>query len=678
MGIRSWFIIVLLLLPAIAAGAIASVPGLPAGKDAENVPLFDISETIKNLGAESARLRAEMSKLPQLGGVLQMDSYGYHGGYLPVLAQIPQQPRWTLDVDFPEGVKIGKLIIVPAVDRRFDRTHSYGFPVRFRVSKFLPDGNTQIVREYMANDCPDSGRAPLTIDIPGEPAIKFRFEVFRGGIEGDKEVFALDEIFGVGRGEIQKASSVKASSEFESFPYWSTPFLIDQKTSLGLPVGVAEPGAKGVDGRDFTVVFDAAPIQPCVIELDLGQNRELGWVEIYPANPSEGVFIPGFGFPGLITVDLVREGEDGSRQPPERMLQKWDQGNPGQNPVKIAGAAANVRWVRVTMDKLQLHGGKPTFAMGEIILSDAGDFMKVQDVQLEGFPSPLEMDKRKLIDLHSAGLPVIPFLAWVGWIEERARLERQLDHVLSSQRVLEARWSAYWQRAGFVSAGVILIAALVILVSINLQRKRQSKELRQRITTDLHDDIGSWMSAIGLSTTHLRKLSADQKVQERCGRIEWIVGQMQSSFQDVLWFTNSDTDSLHQMVERIRNLAMQCVPEDLLRVECDPLESIPDRKLGIMYKRDLMLVFKEALGNAAKHSEATEIRVSIRWDKGVLHIAIADNGKGFDYDLERQRQRQRPHLGLNSMERRTKRLGGMLTIDSTLGKGSVCSFVTKP
>ena len=316
--------------------------------------------------------------------------------------------------------------------------------------------------------------------------------------------------------------------------------------------------------------------------------------------------------------------------------------------------------------------------MGEIVLSDAGNFMNVQDVRLEGFPSPLAMDKRKLVDLHSAGLPVIPFLDWLGRIEERARLTGEFEKVLSSQQELETRLSGYWQRAGFVSAGVILIAALITVIFINLQRRRQAKELRERIATDLHDDIGSWMSAIGLSTTHLRMLSADQKVQERCGRIEWIVGQMQSSLQDVLWFTNSDTDSLHQMVERLRHLATECVPEELLRMECDPLETFPNRQLGVIFKRNLMLVFKEALGNAAKHSEATEIRVSIHWEKGALHIAIADNGKGFDYQLERQRQRKRPHLGLNSMERRTKRLGGILTIDSAPGMGSICSFVTKP
>ena len=153
---------------------------------------------------------------------------------------------------------------------------------------------------------------------------------------------------------------------------------------------------------------------------------------------------------------------------------------------------------------------------------------------------------------------------------------------------------------------------------------------------------------------------------------------MQDSLADVLWFTNLETDSLRQMVGKLMDLAELRVPPERLNIEVTPLKQIPESGVKVMFKRDLLLLFKEMVTNAAKHAEASEIIVEIRWQRPVLHITVADKGKGFSVDEEKKRQHKRPHLGLNSMYRRADRLGAKLNIESAPGKGTVVTLSLKP
>lgn len=663
-------------IPLFFSALLACATGYSADTAGPNpLSLWAIPPALKQARSEIIQLQSSLATLPCLSDSLQFDAYGYHSDYLPALAELPEKPRWTVDVLFQDYTRPNQIILVPAINRQFDQQQSYGFPRRFRIWNRFPDGHQTLIAEWMDHDCPDPGRLPLSIQLPKNRSNLIRIEVFRGAEESGKELFALDELFAIAGVELERAVGIKVSAEYEALPYWSKEYLIDQKTSLGLPVAPLTPGESESRTGDFSVLFDAVPEQPCVLELDLGTNCLLGWVDLYPAAPPQGILIPGFGFPGKIRLELIKETRTGGRGVALPFRRTWDAGNPGNNLVRFAGFHQEGRWIRFHLSDFPNHNGQPTFALGEIHIYRHSHTYPIQQIQLNGFPACAKGLTHLMTDGKSNGRPVMRLIEWLPQLERRKELRQSLQEKIILIEQLQLRW----KHAALTSAALILITLLMAAISVAtvavIQRRRHARILRMKITQDLHDDIGSRLSAIALAATYLRKVSEDLIVRERSGKMERMAREMQVALADVLWFTNSDTDSLQQVITRLAEIAQQTVPPANLKLEQSPM--IPDLTTGVLVKRDVMLLFKEMLNNAVKHADASEIRIELLWTKPLLTIRVADNGKGFDVSAARNQQQQRPHLGLNSMERRAKRLAGKFQIDSQLGAGCTATLTIK-
>gem|GEM_PF-5464461 len=646
----------------------------------EKVGLFSIPSVLRQLKVDEARLKAELDVHPLLQDPLRMDAYGYHGGYLPALDALPTEPRWTVDVQFANNTLLQKVILVPAIDQRLDQVRSFGFPRRFRVLAVYPDGHTVVAAEWMDHDYADPGRIPLIVDMPRPGADCVRVEVFRGEQTGEKEYFAMDEIFGLAKSEDARANApgsiwfakgVDASSSFESKPYWSKAYLIDQKTSLGLPQRSVDGTLRPPDTGDFSVVFDQPPGK-CEIFCYLGNRNNLGWITMFPARPPEGILIPGYGFPRKISIEILDNGK--SRKLPDLSLPD----GPGNNQVRIPCYSRLGSIVHLTFSDLPIHNEKSIFAMGEIVFSAGENLREIQRIRLEGFPPGADKKASRLIDGFAGGKQTMLIMDWLYAIEKRDQIEKRLAVQAAWAESLHRRWIDAGIRAG-VSAGAFTLSATFLLGGfLWLRRRRHENRLRQRITQDLHDDIGSRLSAMSLASNYLEKVSEDPEMRDGCRELDHLAREAQAALSDVLWFTNSSTDSLNQLVGRLIEVAFNGVPRALLRIETSPVEQVPEKVVGVMFKRDLLFLFKEMVNNAVKHSGASTIDVRVVWDGSRLSLCVADNGKGFNVDETRSRQYTRPHLGLNGMDRRAKRLGGTFNIDSMPGHGCRISIIVKP
>jgi two-component system, NarL family, sensor histidine kinase UhpB len=76
------------------------------------------------------------------------------------------------------------------------------------------------------------------------------------------------------------------------------------------------------------------------------------------------------------------------------------------------------------------------------------------------------------------------------------------------------------------------------------------------------------------------------------------------------------------------------------------------------------LIFKEAINNVAKYSEANEVKIDLSMNDHVLNLTIADNGKGFGEAHEK------PGNGLKNMKARAEAIQGKLVIQSSEGNGT--------
>jgi len=89
-----------------------------------------------------------------------------------------------------------------------------------------------------------------------------------------------------------------------------------------------------------------------------------------------------------------------------------------------------------------------------------------------------------------------------------------------------------------------------------------------------------------------------------------------------------------------------------------------DLRLSVDTRRDVYLIFKEALNNAARHSGGSRVHVSLDSDGTALVVSVVDDGGGFDPGAEDQGN------GLASMRRRAERLGAKFDISSRPGVGT--------
>ncbi|QHI69948.1 sensor histidine kinase [Tichowtungia aerotolerans] len=632
---------------------------------ANDLSFFSIQQMLKKMDREAECLREELSLLPIYDDSLQLDAYGYHSSYLPALDTVPDEPRWTIELSSELPFNFLELYLIPAADRRTPNRPGYGFPLRFRIVSFDQNDEQTVLADWRDSDYPDPDRFPARFPGTDSSLKRIVLEVYRGQVEGGLEYFALDELFVSARYFISEVLNVTASSSFESPPFWSSGFLNDQKTGYGLPV--LRSSREAYVAEDFIRRFPMSFDGPYIVDLDLKTNRQIDLVVLYPAQPPEGIVVPGFGFPESVQIETFVESSAGERVPIETFL-KSSLPNPGNNVLRFHGHSKMIRWIRFVFDQLPFHEGKQTFAMGEIGLRGLTEsYGKDAVVKVSGS----DTDSYLLTDGLSDGAEIIPMIQWLDGLGRRSSLSRRLGKVEALQQMLESRKEIY-QRALLWTVLVLFICSLTaVALNAIIQKRRHARRLRQQIATDLHDDIGSRMSAISLATTYLCKVSEDPKVHERSGKIERIAGEMQSSLADVLWFTNSETDSLRQMVGKLLDVSELRIPPEQLCIEVTSLKQIPESSVAVQFKRDLLFLFKEIVNNAAKHSDASQIKVAIQWKRPVLCITVSDNGKGFSVDEELRRQHRRPHLGLNSMQRRASRLGAKLNIESAPGEGTV-------
>ena len=190
--------------------------------------------------------------------------------------------------------------------------------------------------------------------------------------------------------------------------------------------------------------------------------------------------------------------------------------------------------------------------------------------------------------------------------------------------------------------GLTFLIPVFIVERRRLMSKEQLDQIRKRIASDLHDDIGSNLGSISLIARTARKdlvrLHGPEEIAEDLGEVETIARESSLAMRDIVWLLERRQDSIGDLVQRMRETASRLLREINFTVECESNKTAA--KLSLDAKRHLFLFYKEAIHNVLKHSQAN--RVSIRlWDEDdKLALEILDNGIGLP-DQPRRTARHR-------------------------------------
>jgi len=245
---------------------------------------------------------------------------------------------------------------------------------------------------------------------------------------------------------------------------------------------------------------------------------------------------------------------------------------------------------------------------------------------------------------------------------------RGLDGSVSAPAMMRFRVLPPWyQRWWFLAMCAAALACLVYAAHrIRLSRVIYTEQLRSRIATDLHDDLGASLSQIAVFSEVLRQrragLSADE-ADNILGKIGTTSRELVSSMSDIVWAVNPRYDSLGDLVARIRRFAEDTFAQGDTTFEFTA-PATDQLQMGPAAKREILLIVKEGVTNVVKHAHARRASVSLSLRGRRLDVRVRDDGRGFDPEAAHAGN------GIRSLRRRVAALGGELTIISATGQGT--------
>lgn len=226
----------------------------------------------------------------------------------------------------------------------------------------------------------------------------------------------------------------------------------------------------------------------------------------------------------------------------------------------------------------------------------------------------------------------------------------------------------FWQTGWFLALAASLAALFVfVLVQNRIRRLVELERIRTRIATDLHDDIGANLTRIAM-LSEVASRQSENGGQSLLPSIANIARESVESMNDIVWAISPDHDRLLDLIRRMRTHAEDVFTFRDIELAFSAPDAETDLHLSVGVRRDLLLVFKEAVNNAARHSGCTRVEIDLRIEHNRLTLVVADNGKGFNSNNGHDGQ------GLRSMRRRAETLAGRLGIRSKNGGGTTVTF----
>ena len=199
-----------------------------------------------------------------------------------------------------------------------------------------------------------------------------------------------------------------------------------------------------------------------------------------------------------------------------------------------------------------------------------------------------------------------------------------------------------------------------------IRQMQLSEVMRNRIARDLHDDVGSTLSSISiLSQIALNQQTGNGQTADLLGKISRNSQRMLDSMLDIVWTTKSVNDNLDSVSVKMREFAAEVFEAQGISYEVVVDEKLSGKKLPANQQYNFYLIFKEAINNVAKYSEAKKVSVKMFYQEKILNLAIEDDGIGFEPSTVKGAGN-----GLKNMERRATELDGTLYIKSVLKKGT--------
>lgn len=600
---------------------------------------------IRKVDKQRQALESELEALLASPQPQPHERAGFHSGFAPRADVV----RWV-QVDLGVEQALDAVVLVPAM---LGGVQAYGFPQRFRVDASNdPLFADSVPLQDQSNADVSPGLAPWHITAHDVKARYVRFTATKLSPQpglGSRFIFCLGEllVFSGGR-NVALQGEVFAPNAAETLPTWSPRHLVDGTHALGLSVKAGEKYSNGWHSA-ISSTADATKW----VQVDLGSKQRLDEIRLIPAHPRDYPDRFGFGFPRRFKIEADGQTIFDSTNA--------DFPNPGDTPVAIPTPGLQARNIRITATQLWERSGDFVFAIAELQAFAGGKNLALgSSVTSSDETTTVAWKSEHLVDgLGSSGV-LIDEDEWLAGLSKRRELTAELGTLASTQATAlgVAQTRAFWL-VGVVLLGATSFAVLAVLHSRRV-REREMEILRQRISRDLHDEIGSHLGSIRLmSELALREGTASDSLDE----IHRLAGEAAESMRGIIWLVREgDAPKLTSLVEAMRQSASALLKGIDSHLQTPTGADVATASLT--FHRQVFLLFREAMHNIAKHANATKVEIEVSWQSKRFRLRIMDNGCGFDVAAVTAGN------GLGNLRHRAEVLGGELHFTSEPGKGT--------
>jgi signal transduction histidine kinase len=236
----------------------------------------------------------------------------------------------------------------------------------------------------------------------------------------------------------------------------------------------------------------------------------------------------------------------------------------------------------------------------------------------------------------------------------------------------------FYARIWFIAIVIFFLGFLIFQAARIRERRKQHLERlkyeqqlaiehdRLRISNNLHDDLGSGLSALHLKAQVISQQTHDPSVKVIMNELAENTGKLAGQIRHTIWTINAQNDTIDSLMTRLHQYALDYFEESGINCRIELMQEQTMATIQGSHRNEIYLAFKEALHNIYKHANADQVTIKMNMENQTqLVIEIHDNGNGFDPAIKNS------GLGMNSMRNRMKGIGGEFSLSSDPGGTSI-------
>ena len=226
----------------------------------------------------------------------------------------------------------------------------------------------------------------------------------------------------------------------------------------------------------------------------------------------------------------------------------------------------------------------------------------------------------------------------------------------------------------FCSQAIIALQNAQLFEDIKYEQQKileKETEARHKLARDLHDGPTQSIAAIAMRLNFIKMVIQNrdlEKAYDEVVKVEEIAQRTTTEIRTMLFAMRPVILETQGLAPALTGYAERLNANESFRVTV--INRGYDGQLDAEAESTVFAIVEEAVGNAKKHSQASEIRISLVARPDSLLVEVRDNGVGFDVEATKSTYDQRSSLGLINLDERAKLVGGHCIIDSASGKGT--------